>query len=126
MLFLDVSGGCDENLMVLIKLVRTIVTYITILVPIILVVIGTFDLLKAVTASKEDEIKSAQKLLIKRIIYAILIFLIVPLLTLIFNLVGNNYKGDSYDADWKDYWNGVCPSSSGGSGGGGANQPMLK
>ncbi len=110
MLFLDATTKCDVDLLHLVQLIRTIVTYITILVPIILVVIGTFDLLKAVTASKEDEIKSAQKLLIKRIIYAILIFLIVPLLTLIFNLVSNNYSGDEYHVQWKEYWNhsGMC------------------
>lgn len=100
----------DCNLYSLIQLVRTIVTYITILVPIILIVIGTFDLLKAVTASKEDEIKAAQKLLIKRVIYAILIFLLVPILTLIFGLFKDNYSGDTtYNESWSTYWaRGTC------------------
>ena len=101
----------DCNLYSIVQLVRTIVTYICILVPIILIVIGTFDLLKAVTASKEDEIKSAQKMLIKRVIYAVLIFLLVPIITLIFNIFSNNYSGETtYEENWATYWRrgGVC------------------
>ncbi len=107
MLFLD----CDTNLLLIVKIVKTIVWYITILVPIILVVIGTFDLLKAVTAAKDDEIKAAQKLLIKRIIYAILIFLIVPILNLIFGLFDRAGVAGQTDYDtnehtnWNAYWN---------------------
>lgn len=102
MLFL----ACRPELLPIVRLVRTIVTIITILVPIILIVLGTFDLLKAVTASKEDEIKAAQKLLIKRIIYAILIFLIVPILTLILKVFNpKDYDSDStYTYEWHDCW----------------------
>lgn len=111
MLFLA-GVSCNRSLLALVQLIKTIVTYITILVPIILVVIGTFDLLKAVTASKEDEIKSAQKLLIKRVIYAILIFLLVPILSIIFNLFDKkNVEEDlhaTYDGTWINYWNKTC------------------
>lgn len=98
--------ACRSELLPIVKLIRTIVTFVTILVPIILIVIGTFDLLKAVTASKEDEIKAAQKLLIKRVIYAILIFLIVPILNLIFSVLSPNLNsGDStYTNEWYECW----------------------
>ena len=98
--------ACRTELLPIVKLIRTIVTFVTILVPIILIVIGTFDLLKAVTASKEDEIKAAQKLLVKRVIYAILIFLIVPILNLIFSVLSPNLNsGDStYTSEWYDCW----------------------
>ena len=39
-----------------------------------------FDLSKAVIASKEEEIKNATKLLTKRAIYAVAVFLVVTLL----------------------------------------------
>lgn len=95
----------DSNLLSIVQIVKKIVTFVTILVPIILIVIGTFDLLKAVTASKEDEIKAAQKLLIKRVIYAILIFLIVPILNLIFGVFKpGDVSGSTYTTEWYDCW----------------------
>ena len=102
MLFL----ACDPNLLTIVKLIRAIVTFITVLVPIILIVVGTFDLLKAVTASKEDEIKAAQKLLIKRVIYSILIFLIVPILNLVFGIFKSNVSSSDsgYTDDWYTCW----------------------
>ena len=73
MLFLDF---CDP-LMPIIRLIRDgLIPIIQIGVPIILIVLGIFDLGKAVVASKEDEIKAAQKLLVKRVIYAVAVFLV--------------------------------------------------
>lgn len=97
---------CESALLPIVRLIYLIVRYITILVPIILIVIGTFDLLKAVTASKEDEIKNAQKMLIKRIIYAILIFLIVPILNLIFTIFKPTEidSNSTYQEDWYSCW----------------------
>ena len=73
-------------------------------IPIILIVLGTFDLAKAVVASKEDEIKSAQKLLIKRVIYAIAIFFVVILVRLVFNLVARNGSDTANATKWTDCW----------------------
>ena len=69
--------NCDA-LMPIIRLIRDgVIPLIQIGIPIILIVLGMLDLGKAVMASKEDEIKSAQKLLIKRAIYAVAIFFVV-------------------------------------------------
>ncbi len=99
---------CDTNLLPIVRLIRVILNYVTILVPIILIVLGTFDLLKAVTASKEDEIKAAQKLLVKRIVYAVLIFLIVPIISLIFGLFSASRLDQNpdvtYTTDWLICW----------------------
>ncbi len=43
---------------------------------VILIVLLIIDLGKAVMAGKEDEIKSAQKLAIKRVVYALVVFLV--------------------------------------------------
>ena len=65
------------------------------------------DLGKAVMASKEDEIKNAQKMLIKRAIYAVAIFFVVLIVNAVFNLVGGN-TGDqeiaNETASWKTCW----------------------
>lgn len=66
------------------------VTLIQILVPIILVIMSMVDLIKAITSQKEDEIKKGQKVLIKRIILAVIIFLFVALIKLIISVVASS------------------------------------
>ena len=47
------------------ELTSFIITVVQIAVPVILVVLGTLDLFKGVTAGKEDEIKKGQTMFIK-------------------------------------------------------------
>ena len=102
--FLDVN--CDA-LLPLIKLIKNgVIPLIQVGIPIILIVLGMLDLGKAVVASKEDEIKNAQKMLIKRAIYAIAIFFVVLIVQLVFGLLGS--AGDDYGeqgASWTTCWN---------------------
>ena len=104
MLFLDID--C-KNLWPIIHLIKDgLIPIIQIGIPVILIILGMIDLGKAVIASKEDEIKSAQKLLIKRIIYAVAIFLVVSIVTLVFSVVAGNTDNDNQtDAQkWSDCW----------------------
>lgn len=104
MLFLDVD--CSA-LLPLIKLIKNgVIPLIQLGIPIILILLGMLDLGKAVVASKEDEIKSAQKLLIKRAIYAIAIFFVVLIVQVVFGLLssaGDDYgnQGNSWQTCWK-------------------------
>ena len=56
-------------------------------VPILLVIWGSWDLGKAVMAQKDDEIKNAQKLFIKKLIIAILVFLVPTFIGIALNVV---------------------------------------
>lgn len=56
-------------------------------IPVILVIMGLIDLGKAVMAGKDDEIKAAQKMLIKRIIYTIVAFLLLVIIMALLKLV---------------------------------------
>lgn len=86
MLFLDTCS----DLAPLIRLIKFgIIPIIQIGVPILLILYGMFDLSKAVIASKEDEIKNATKLLTKRAIYAVAVFLVVTLVTAVFGLLSS-------------------------------------
>ena len=58
------------------KAVNIIYTVLQIAVPIILVIFGMIDLVKAVIAGKEDEIKKAQMTFIKRLIAGALVFFV--------------------------------------------------
>lgn len=69
------------------KTVSTIITVIKIGIPIILILYGMLDLGKAVMANEEKEMKEAQKRLIKRILYAVLVFFVVAIVQWVFALV---------------------------------------
>ena len=96
-----------ETLWPIISLIKNgIIPLIQVGIPIILIVLGMIDLGKAVVASKEDEIKAAQKLLIKRAIYAIAIFFVVLIVNLVFGLLSN--AGSDYENQgnsWSTCWN---------------------
>ncbi len=104
--FLQMLATCsDQELITILSVVRFVINLITWAIPIILIVLGVVDLSKAVLASKEDEIKKAQKMFVTRLIYAVVIFLVPTIVTLIFNMLpqavfGNNELGYS----WKDCW----------------------
>lgn len=94
-----------EPLLPVVRLIRNgLIPIIQIGIPIILIVFGMLDLGKAVVASKEDEIKSAQKLLIKRVIYAIAIFFVVFLVNAVFSIVVSSGSGAEGTSDWKVCW----------------------
>lgn len=94
-----------EPLLPFIRLIKNgLIPIIQIGIPIILIILGMFDLGKAVVASKEDEIKAAQKLLIKRVIYAILIFFVVLIVQAVFSIVVSSGSGAKNTDSWYNCW----------------------
>lgn len=71
------------------ELTSWIMTMIQVAVPIILVVVGSLDLFKGITAQKEDEIKKGQQTFIKRLIVAVLIFFVFVIVKFIVSVVAN-------------------------------------
>ena len=96
----DVDGTyfCKE-LGPIITLLKNVVRLLQWLIPIGLILYGLLDLGKAVIAGKEDEMKKAQGTLIKRVVYAVAVFLVVTIVSFVMGLVGST--------DWKKCWNGV-------------------
>ena len=72
------------------KLVHTIVIIIQIAIPIIIIIFGMLDMAKAVSASKEDDIKKGQKMLIKRIITGVIVFLLFVVVKTVIGLVAGD------------------------------------
>ena len=89
--------ACKYNLDQVFVIVQFILKVIQWVAPVILIVIGSIDMVKAIIAGKEDEIKKHQQTLIKRLIAAVIIFLIPLLVSIILGWVG----GDN----WKNCWN---------------------
>ena len=105
MLFLDVD--CS-SLMPIIRLIKNgVLPLIYIGIPIIVIILIALDLGKAAMAGKEDEIKSAQKMAIKRAIYGVAVFLVVFLVQTVFGLLSST--GDdtvtSQSGNWLTCWN---------------------
>lgn len=89
--------GCN-GLGPVIAIIRNIVTIIQWIVPVILILMGTIDLVKAVTQGKEDDIKKGQKTLITRAISAVIVFLIPIIVNVIINFIGRG--SDNYATCW--------------------------
>ena len=74
----------------IVGIIRFVYNAIKIGVPIILIVVGMFDMGKAITQQKEDEIKKAQTLLVKKAVAALIVFLMFAFVQLIVNIVGGD------------------------------------
>ena len=78
------------------QLVGNVIYIIRIVIPVIIILLGTLDLGKAVIAGKDKKIKEAQKSFIKRLIYGVAIFFMFTVVEVIFGLLGvETDKGDS-------------------------------
>lgn len=71
------------------ELTSMVVTIVQIAVPVILVVMGSMDLFKGITAQKEDEIKKGQQMFIKRLVVGALIFFVVVIAKLLISVVAD-------------------------------------
>lgn len=99
MLFFEIPDLTASNcggLLDVVRLIRNVIDLLKWLIPIALILFGLIDLGKAVMAGKEDEMKKAQGTLIKRVIYAVAVFLIVQLVIFATGLVG--------EKEWQTCW----------------------
>ena len=94
----------------IINLVHIFYNFLQFLVPIAIIILGTLDLLKAITSQKEDEIKKGQMTFFKRLIGAVLVFFVFAIIKLLVGVVSGNsqsviecldcfLKGESSGAD---------------------------
>lgn len=70
--------------------VNAIINAIKIAVPVLLVIFGMIDLMKGITAQKEDEIKKGQQLFIKRLIAGALVFFIFVIVQFLVSFVAGS------------------------------------
>jgi len=87
----------------IVNIFKFLITLIKVGVPVLLVIWGSWDLGKAVMAQKEDEIKNAQKLFIKKLIVAVCVFLVPTFIGIALDVV--NQQSDSDVAKAKSCFN---------------------
>ena len=93
------AQGCKNVASIDIKItnaIHTVVVIIQIVVPILLVIFGSIDFVKAMISSKEDEIKKGQQTFIKRAIAGVLVFFIVAIVRLIISFAAGDESKDIF------------------------------
>lgn len=73
------------------------VNLIQIAIPIILIILGSIDLFKGITAGKEDEMKKGQQLFIKRLIVGAIIFLVPIIIRFFISIVADTNEDNIFD-----------------------------
>ena len=97
-----ISGACGQIPPAVFNVVSMIIMLIQVVVPILLIIWGMIDFAKSVIGGDEDKIKAGQKVFIKRLIAAVLVFLVVTIAKLLVGLVGQlGAEGASGDI-WND------------------------
>ena len=88
---------------------RGVFQIIQIGIPILLIILGTVDLGKAVISSDDKEIKAATGRLVKRIAYAAVIFFMTTIVTLIMNIIATSSDSNvpSNTGDWRTCWSSI-------------------
>lgn len=77
------------------QLIGLVIFWLKIAIPIIIILLAILDLGKAVMAGDDKDIKAAEKMLFKRIIFGVAIFFVATLIMFVFGLVGQSYgEGD--------------------------------
>ena len=72
------------------SLTSEVFTIIEIAVPVLLVIMGTIDLFKGITADKEDEMVKGRKMFIKRLITGVLVFFIIAITKMVIGFLDND------------------------------------
>lgn len=91
--------GCGDNIGIpydIPGVVRSVITLIKIFVPILLILIGSIDLLKVVFSGEKDDLNKAVGKLVKRSIAAAMVFFLVTFVQLLMHLLGKD--SDSFVA----------------------------
>lgn len=86
-MFLDIRCGSTNLPDFIGYLVSLVYFAIRVAVPILLIIVGMFDLGKAIVSKKEDDVKKAKSLLLKKILLGVLVFLIPYLVELLIKII---------------------------------------
>lgn len=79
--------GMCEKLKVVWTLFGYVIWAIKVVVPLLLIISGMITMAKAVMEKKEDDIKKAQNLLIKKVIAAVIVYLVITVTKVVIGLV---------------------------------------
>ena len=80
---------CDAQ--IFLRIIKLVIRLIQWSVPLIIIVLGTIDMIKVVATGDEKVANDVKSTFIKRLIYGVLIFLVPFFVRLILNFVNNKF-----------------------------------
>ena len=86
------------------RTIHLIIVAIQIVVPILLIIWGMIDFAKAIIGQDEDKIKQGQRTFLKRLIAAVVVFLVVTIVQLVINLAASVTTDDGSGTDVQTVW----------------------
>ena len=95
------------NMKPFLNILRIVIRLLQFSVPLILLVLGTVDMIKAVSSNDEKTAKNSLDTFIKRLMYGVLVFLAPFLVRLVLNIINDNIlKNSEVDSmNWLRCWN---------------------
>lgn len=95
-------GDPEEDIMIelpenLVKLISIAISAIQVVTPLVLIITGMLDFLKATTASNEDGIKKAQQTFIRRLIAGAAVFFIIATVKIVIGILNTNFSSAAID-----------------------------
>lgn len=96
--------SCTREVLLLISIIKVFLDIIKFIMPVVLIVLCTFDLFRIVISKKDDDTKKYRKYVYNRIFNCILLFLIPTIIFLLFDiLITDNNISDL--SQLQDCWN---------------------
>lgn len=96
--------SCTAEVILLIRIIKVFINLVKFAMPVILIVLCTFDVFRIVISKKEDDIKKYRKYIYNRIFNCILLFLIPTIVFLLFNVLITN-SNISNVSELRNCWN---------------------
>ena len=93
------------------RLTSYAITALKTITPVILIIIGMFQLIKAISSQNEDEMKKARSALIKKLIAAAMIFFLVAIVQFIVKQVADKSEQSSTEACFDCFINNNCSNA---------------
>lgn len=90
MYILDITCG---QLAPFMRILAYLINLIKFIIPIVLIVVIVIDLVKAFMANDDKKVNEAKNAAVKRVVYAVVIYLVPTLISLLFNTLGENFGG---------------------------------
>lgn len=98
--------ACSQSMEVVVNAIQFILNVIRWIIPIALIILGSIDMFKAMASGDEKKSQEARKTFIRRLIYAVVAFLIPFIITLVFDVVGQVVNTDNDDISTVNSQNG--------------------
>lgn len=92
---------CNSDIQTIMRIYIDLLDVIHFFVPIVLIILCTVDIFKIVVSKKEDEVKKLRNGVFRKIIYAVIIYLLPFLIPFVLNAIGKILPMD-YDNSWKN------------------------